>query len=56
MSACPSGETTEHEWRGSSYTLGLVGSLYPAIYPNVCIKCGALRKYDGTVVQSEAKL
>ena len=53
MSACPAGETDEHKWRGSSYTLGLVGSLYLSIYSNVCIRCDALQKYDGTVVQRE---
>ena len=40
----------EHIWRRSADLLGLVGDLYPRIYPYAC-QCGALRREDGTIVE-----
>ena len=41
--------THKHEWKDSREALGLVGSLYPAIYPVACI-CGAIGTASGEVI------
>ena len=44
----------KHEWKSSYVEIGLIGNLYRHMWP-FCCACGALKKYDGTILEPSAK-